>query len=89
MINLPEKYNIIKYLSSKNYSILEEDIRFEDNNQVCYYKFPFIVVLDDTGVLVKDVDNNRKYMFEDYKQYNLIINFVDYLLTQYNELIIN
>jgi hypothetical protein len=73
-----EKNKIVKYLTSKKYKIIEEDIPFENDNQVCYYKFPFIVVLNDDNVMVKDVDNNRKYVFDDYKQYKLIIEFIQY-----------
>ena len=74
-----EKNKIIKYLTSKKYKIIEEDISFENENQICYYNYPFMVVLNDTNVIVKDVDNNRKYFFDDYKQYKLIIEFINFL----------
>lgn len=68
------------YLNDNDYIINDHSISIYYNNIKEYFcKDPIVVILQEQNILIKDISDNRKYLFDYNQSSKIIIGFLKYL----------
>ena len=70
---------LIKYLLSKKFKQNLDGIEVFNEPNSYFYKEPFIVLIFNDLIRIKDISNNRKYEFNNLQSDKIIIEFLKYI----------
>jgi len=71
---------IIRYLVSNDFILDSGNTLLTKSQYVYYYKFPVAVtIFNDDVINIKDISNNRRYVFDNDQSILTITHFIKYL----------
>ena len=77
MIN--DRKKLYDYLIDNNYIKNDQNIPTYHNFDNFFSKYPIVVIINEQNILIKDITDNRKYIFENNQSIKIIIGFLKYL----------